>query len=132
MTNEKEYLSDILFHFWCHQPEDRAFEVFVSIIEKGFLLTRGTGELLDRFYYLRKDGNSILLNVFKMDEYVSRIFLKIRYSAIVRDMANVGLDLQDKPSLTGAGAQFGIYPIILLKKPYKITRAAWYMALLMR
>ena len=52
----EEYISELLFHFWKEEPEDRAFQIFTSIVEKGLLLSCGNRELIDRFYYKRKDG----------------------------------------------------------------------------
>lgn len=55
--NKNQFLSETLFHFWWHEPEELAFQTFTSIIERGLLLTRGIEDVIDRFRYLDKKGN---------------------------------------------------------------------------
>jgi hypothetical protein len=52
----EEYLGQRLFHFWMHEPPDRAFRTFTSIAERGLLLSRATKELVDSFPYRTDNG----------------------------------------------------------------------------
>jgi len=55
-TPEPTYLGERLFHFWNHEDTERAFVIFRSIIERGLLLTCGSGSQLGRFTYSGKKG----------------------------------------------------------------------------
>lgn len=56
MSLTDKYINECLFHFWNHEPEDRAFRIFESIVERGLLLSRGNRKLIDRFEYKDKSG----------------------------------------------------------------------------
>ena len=59
----EEYLGETLFHFWHHEPEDRAFAIFQSISTRGLLLTRGTKDMVDRFVYIGANGQENAVHI---------------------------------------------------------------------
>lgn len=63
MRYTNEYLGQTLFHFWHHEPEDRAFAIFQSISNRGLLVTRGTKDMVDRFQYTGADGRDGTVNI---------------------------------------------------------------------
>ncbi|MCW3110091.1 MAG: hypothetical protein JWQ09_4597 [Segetibacter sp.] len=59
----EEYLSEHLFHFWKHDPEDIAFQIFTSIIQRGLLLSRGNKGLIDRFNWRSIKGEDQFIDI---------------------------------------------------------------------
>lgn len=57
---EDGYLGQRLFHFWRHQNDDQAFDIFTSIMERGFLLTCDDGPLICRFSFETMNGREAI------------------------------------------------------------------------